>query len=62
MWKEKIKKTLKNARCPVCGDKVFIPKEGFRKIYDENNDLNDPIVFCRDMAHWIGRLSECKIK
>ena len=43
------------ARCPECGDNIFIPsviKMGMTE---------DPIVWCRDMGHWTGNLSECKI-
>jgi hypothetical protein len=51
---------VENSRCPSCGDKVFIPKEGFQK--DNGGTEEDPIVFCHEMGHWVGKLSECKIK
>jgi hypothetical protein len=42
------------ARCPECGDHVFIPTLHFPpKSYE------DPIVWCREFGHWAGYLSEC---
>jgi len=49
---------LDNSRCPKCGDEVFIVKKGFQEEYGGTRE--DPIVFCRDMGHWVGRLSDCK--
>jgi len=44
--------TPENARCPKCGDEVFFPSMGEKEA--------DPIMWCKDMGHWVGRLSECK--
>ena len=46
--------------CPECGDRVFIPLEGWQKEYGGTSE--DPIVFCHDMGHWVGHLSNCEIK
>jgi hypothetical protein len=42
------------AKCPICGDGVFIPK-GFQKM---GSTLSNPLVYCKDMAHWVGYLSD----
>lgn len=45
---------IDRARCPQCGDMVFVPS-----VRLPPDDLTDPVVWCRDMGHWQGRLSEC---
>ena len=49
-------KKVNAAKCPVCGDGVFIPK-GFREM---GSTLENPIVYCRDMGHWAGFLQDTK--
>ena len=50
---------VSDARCPQCGDKVFLPKDSLRAAYGGDNGKHDPQVWCSDFAHWIGFLSEC---
>jgi len=52
---------LKDARCPKCGSEVFLPKNGLLQGNDEEKSFNEknPIVWCVDMGHWAGNLSEC---
>ena len=45
------------AKCPTCGKPVFLPTIGSQQVY--HGSASDPIVFCSDMGHWIGRLSHC---
>jgi len=45
---------IDKARCPQCGDRVFVPS---LRMPPDNPE--DPFVWCRDMGHWEGRLSEC---
>ena len=44
------------ARCPSCGDTVFVPKIVFTGDTESTKDIT---VWCIDHGHWIGRLSEC---
>ena len=48
---------INTARCPVCGSGVFRPSLADRFGGDNGDDIQ---VWCRDMAHWIGFLSDCK--
>ena len=41
------------ARCPECGDSVFIPNIGWIE------DMGIEVI-CYDMGHWMGKLSDCK--
>ena len=50
---------LEVARCPGCGGEVFFPMAGWQVDYGGTQD--DPIVFCKDMGHWVGHLSETRI-
>ena len=58
LHKQHIANKLKNAKCPKCGDSVFLPSIRWQKYY--NGKVNNPIVMCRDMGHWIGTIDECK--
>jgi len=51
---------IENAKCPECGDRVFVPKEGIRELYGGDNSKDDPVVYCSDFGHWVGWLSDCK--
>ncbi len=51
-----IKAALKQARCPECGNKVFVP--GVTCLPAR---LDDQELWCRDHAHWAGRLSDCQL-
>jgi hypothetical protein len=51
---------IKFSKCPTCGDKVFIPKDGWQKDYGGTSE--NPIVFCIDHGHWIGFLKDCELK
>ena len=41
----------KNPKCPECGEDVCFPSVSLKG--------KDPIMWCTDMGHWAGRLSEC---
>lgn len=56
---EKIASLIDHFRCPKCREKVFIVKKGWQEVYGAKED--DPIVFCTNMGHWAGYLSECLI-
>jgi hypothetical protein len=43
------------AKCPICGDGVFIPNKGFQM---KGSTTENPTVFCKDMGHWVGYLSD----
>ncbi len=45
---------ITQARCPQCNDAVFIPS-----VHWPPDNPDDPIVWCRDMGHFAGRLSAC---
>ena len=49
--------SIKQAKCPECGDRVFIPALRFPP-----KDPEDPEVWCREFGHWAGKLSECANK
>jgi len=53
---------IENAKCPECGDRVFVPMEGLRELYGGDKSKDDPIVYCSDFGHWVGWLSDCKGK
>ena len=55
---EKFMKRVEKARCPECGDRVFVPARGWQKYYGGTPE--NPVVICRDMGHWIGTIDECK--
>jgi len=50
---KKLDERIKDARCPDCGRKVFVPSV--------SQPSDDPVVWCRDMGHWAGKLSECEM-
>ena len=52
-----LKQQVDAARCPVCGSGVFHPSLADRFGGDNGDDIQ---VWCRDMGHWIGFLSDCK--
>ena len=55
---KKLDKALILARCPKCRYKVVrSPLTAGDPL--SNNDENDPEVWCSDMGHWAGKLSEC---
>ena len=56
--KKKLDKALILARCPKCMYKVIRPAFTAGDPMS-NNDDNDPEVWCSDMGHWAGKLSEC---
>lgn len=47
---------IEQARCPECGDQVFIP--AMRTPFD---NPTDPEVWCREFGHWAGKLSDCQL-
>ena len=48
-------KEVEASKCPLCGDDVFIPKKGFQM---NGSTSENPTVFCKDMGHWVGYLSD----
>ena len=45
-------------RCPECGRVVVKPR---MTVSGSDNSGPDPDVWCSDMGHWAGRLSECRV-
>ena len=56
--KVRVQERVDRAKCPKCGDGVFIVAEGWQKQYGGTPE--NPVLSCRDMGHWWGFLSECK--
>jgi hypothetical protein len=54
---ERFNRYVEFARCPQCGDKVFIPS-----VHRPPNNPEDPWVWCREFGHWAGHLSDCTMK
>lgn len=50
---------IKMARCK-CGDQVILPRKELRDEFGGDKNINNPQVWCMDMGHWIGFLSQCK--
>ena len=53
-WTRQPGVSVPKSRCPQCKSSVFISRA------QHQNNPNDPIVWCKDMGHWTGRLSECE--
>lgn len=51
-------KVLSRVRCPKCGSKVLVPSFTLADPMS-GNDADIPEVWCSDMGHWAGKLSEC---
>lgn len=51
---------LEHAKCPKCGERVFMPA-GYWQKYTDGRWVSpeNPVVWCRDMGHWYGQLSDC---
>ena len=48
-----------DSKCPACGDFVILPAKPIRDSLGGDIGRNNPLVFCSDMGHWKGHLSEC---
>lgn len=48
---ERFTRYIKGARCPICGDKIFVPS-----IHCPPENPEGPIVWCRDFGHYAGHL------
>ena len=54
---ERFNRYVEFARCPQCGDKVFIPS-----VHCPPENPENPWVWCREFGHWAGDLSDCTMK
>jgi len=50
---------IEKARCPRCNEKVILPRKALRDVCGGDNSPEDPLVWCSDMGHWAGYLSDC---
>ena len=57
---DKIALKLQQTRCPKCGGQIFLPRKEVRELFGGDNGPDDPQVWCCDMGHWIGFLSQCQ--